>query len=696
MPSRRYHSDTEWRQRLNDIAEWYLQDRLDYEDIARRLGDSFTTSPGSVKAKLQEWRVLRSQNDFDLMAQCFLHHQSQGVTVAFKRFGKDVPITNITDVINQKPSLTGNAHALPEHIQAVFENPGCGMDPVPWTSSSTYSLPTTGRSRQLTKRPRNDESEDQQQAKRRKEPQRSCAQADQKVTSEDKNDGEDEDAVSDAGSNDDDEEVVDDNGHKHNRSKEREMKRAFAMLQKLSSKHTEATEAVQHAQEVLAASMKDDAASRELKDHTDLGPLHAAALEGDLDNLKLLLEYDANINARGGCGITALHMAAERGHLELVAFLLQRTGVNINARCARGRTPLIYALQKPYRHCALLLLQNDAEVDAVDRDGKTALHYACMEPGMDELVHEIVARDKNLDQEDTRGWTPLHRTLNLCYEGYVTPLLEKGASLNVPSKDGITPFMKACFNNSTGMLLQLLQHKVDLTIKGKKGETALHLLSHQGKHEVIRQILTRTEVDINAKARGGLTPLMLAAANGHKDTVNVLVDGGADLNVRDIDSDTALIMAIAKGHTEVAGILIRRGSSTDPVGHSLLKWKTQVENEHKTEQELSALKSKPTHRHAKPQPTSRASINILMQSEDCSLQQVRQRKTQEVLNLVTELAGLGPLQPTTSEALANNSNAQFPFNSSMSPNLYDMYSNHSNYFNYDFNPGPDLSMNDDL
>ena len=53
----------------------------------------------------------------------------------------------------------------------------------------------------------------------------------------------------------------------------------------------------------------------------------------------------------------------------------------------------------------------------------------------------------------------------------------------------------------------------------------------------------------------GGTALMLAAANGHTETVKLLLERKADLNVRDNQGKTALAWAREKGHTEIIQLL---------------------------------------------------------------------------------------------------------------------------------------------
>ncbi|RDD33882.1 Phosphocholine transferase AnkX [Wolbachia endosymbiont of Cylisticus convexus] len=69
--------------------------------------------------------------------------------------------------------------------------------------------------------------------------------------------------------------------------------------------------------------------------------MHAAAWEGDLEVVKLLLKHEADVNARNlGLGEnTPLHFAAWKGDLEVAEVLLKH-GADVYAKNSEGKTPL--------------------------------------------------------------------------------------------------------------------------------------------------------------------------------------------------------------------------------------------------------------------------------------------------------------------------------------------------------------------
>ncbi|KAK5106681.1 hypothetical protein LTS08_000802 [Lithohypha guttulata] len=103
----------------------------------------------------------------------------------------------------------------------------------------------------------------------------------------------------------------------------------------------------------------DHGADIELKGNHELAALIAAARNGKLECVKLLMSRGANVNVVGGLGGTALSMAARDGHTEIVKVLLA-AGANIND----GSFALAGAVQGGHYEVAKLLIDNGADANA--------------------------------------------------------------------------------------------------------------------------------------------------------------------------------------------------------------------------------------------------------------------------------------------------------------------------------------------
>ena len=119
----------------------------------------------------------------------------------------------------------------------------------------------------------------------------------------------------------------------------------------------------------------------------EITPLIAAVESENLDCLKVLLKYKADIEGQGelcflNCGKSYFHwqlctplcVAAAYGNLDILSFLLEN-GADINAAISTtGLTPLMLAVQKYHINAVNHLLEQGADVNLQEKAGYTALH----------------------------------------------------------------------------------------------------------------------------------------------------------------------------------------------------------------------------------------------------------------------------------------------------------------------------------
>ena len=129
-------------------------------------------------------------------------------------------------------------------------------------------------------------------------------------------------------------------------------------------------------------------ADLDVRGHSWTNPLHAAAFSGNLEVIRILIEYDpADINARSLSGSTPLHWASGSHYLKdsSVLQLLLEHGTDINAQTHAGRTPLHLASFNGALEVVRLLLEHGADVEVKNESGMTALQEAA-DRGRDEVV----------------------------------------------------------------------------------------------------------------------------------------------------------------------------------------------------------------------------------------------------------------------------------------------------------------------
>ena len=89
--------------------------------------------------------------------------------------------------------------------------------------------------------------------------------------------------------------------------------------------------------------------------------LNLAAIRGNIDSCRLLMQYRASWHGTRPRKVSALHFAARYGHTQLVAFLLE-SGEEIDAKDLKGKTPLHQALKRGHKETAAMLLNHGASI----------------------------------------------------------------------------------------------------------------------------------------------------------------------------------------------------------------------------------------------------------------------------------------------------------------------------------------------
>lgn len=104
---------------------------------------------------------------------------------------------------------------------------------------------------------------------------------------------------------------------------------------------------------------------------------------------------------------------------------------------------------------------------------------------------------------------------------------------------------------------------VDLYSRNSDGLTPLLLAARQG-HEMVVQILLEKEVNPDSEGNDGRTALSQAAREGHEGVVQILLERGVDPDSRDLFDWSPLSFAAACGRKKVMQILLEKGVDPNP------------------------------------------------------------------------------------------------------------------------------------
>jgi ankyrin repeat protein len=330
-----------------------------------------------------------------------------------------------------------------------------------------------------------------------------------------------------------------------------------------------------------------------VKDRDSWTPLHHAAWKCyDVVVQKLLdAPFGTNWWFQDRLGQTALHLAAERGNVNIVTILLQK-GADVTVQCDDGQTVLHRAAWGGSKAVMMELLSertgHTGFLDLIDKDGRTALHIAAekgnaslvelllgcsatpdIQDNMEQTPLHLAAQsghlhvamqlvDKTeLELEDKNGLTPLLVAIKNGHADVVSMLIKAGSNLESQGGGGRTPLMWAAAGGHTDVVILLMDKGADVKTVDSDGQTPLLAAAENG-HTAVVEVLLEQESDFEFKVSGGRTPLFWAAEKGHEEIVRLLRDLGADTETRDANDQTPLIVAARYGHEAVVRLLLQQ------------------------------------------------------------------------------------------------------------------------------------------
>ncbi|KAM9817384.1 caskin-2 [Neosynchiropus ocellatus] len=204
-----------------------------------------------------------------------------------------------------------------------------------------------------------------------------------------------------------------------------------------------------------------------------------------------------------------------------------------------------------------------------DSDGFSALHHAAL-TGTTELLSLVLEAQATVDIKDINGMRPLHYAAWQGKAASVLLLLRAGASVNSPSLDGQIPLHLSAQYGHYEVSEMLLQHQSNPCLVNVAKKTPLDLACEFGRLKVAQLLLNSNKVSALLEGDKGQdslespasTCLHLAARNGHKDVIKLLLRSGIDIN-RATKVGTSLHEAALYGKTEVVQLLLDAGISVN-------------------------------------------------------------------------------------------------------------------------------------
>ncbi|XP_063712426.1 transient receptor potential cation channel subfamily A member 1-like isoform X2 [Symsagittifera roscoffensis] len=322
-------------------------------------------------------------------------------------------------------------------------------------------------------------------------------------------------------------------------------------------------------------------------------PLHVAVSNGDVESVKICLEFGSKLCGRMEDDSTSVHLAAALGHDKILTQIIQATNKEelesvFSAQDFQGMTPLHSAAMFNQIDAVKILVENGCPLNMQDSQGNSALMQAIIR-GSEEVV-EYLKEVSDLTLRDTQGRNMIHlamlhstksnnnifafikNSMEECnYDREISAIARKdgkevkkgGAWTMLEEKDnfGCTAIHYAVLGGrlkSLGWLLNLQCPEAMVQSKSNLNEFPLHYAARLGRYNACVNLLaTRAGMlMLNSRNHRDRTPVMLAAANGYSKVVKLLISRGALLVHNDLQGYTALHYAAVGGYTHTMHVLL--------------------------------------------------------------------------------------------------------------------------------------------
>lgn len=259
-----------------------------------------------------------------------------------------------------------------------------------------------------------------------------------------------------------------------------------------------------------------------------------------LDLVKHFISKGVDVNLIDGYKRTLLHNAVIYNKFDIVEYLVNNEGININAQDSSLYTPLLYAAEKKHTDIAELLIKKLVEKD---NTGSTL-----------NIMGELNRVQK----------TPLYEASQNGSLDIVKLLAENKADLNMRTNNGVSPTEIAIQNNHVDIVKYLIEHGVNVNETDNNGMSLLSqaIVTNSENSVDLVNYLIEKGAKINRQSNDGWTPLHEAVQAGNKEIVQILLDHDAFVNATAANRWTPLSIAKQRGYSKMSDLLMRNGAKS--------------------------------------------------------------------------------------------------------------------------------------
>ena len=298
--------------------------------------------------------------------------------------------------------------------------------------------------------------------------------------------------------------------------------------------------------------------------------------------MKLLQNYIFDIHRRDDVSYTVLHYAAKSGNLVLFQYLFAN-GSDIFSKTKDDKTALHLAANNGHlRMCMALLQDYDFDIQPSDDDGWTALHCSARSGNL-ELFKYLIEKGSEVDSKTKDHANCLHiAAWNGHFKICKVLLEEYKFDIHERNKKGYTALLCAAEFGDLEMYQYFTENWNCVNCKTKDSRHVLHVAASKGQFNLIKSILKYYELEIEIKCDKGWTVLHYSAQSGNLDLFEYLLKSGSLLHEKTKNKCNCFHIAASNGHLNLCKRLLENYSfdifMTDVKGWNALHYAAKSGN----------------------------------------------------------------------------------------------------------------------
>lgn len=301
-------------------------------------------------------------------------------------------------------------------------------------------------------------------------------------------------------------------------------------------------------------------------------PLHLSCSFGQEKVVCTLIENsDCQINKPDAFGNTPLHVAIENQHESITEMLLKQPIKNLNTKNQKGQSPFATALMRKNNKAMSLILKKEPNAaEQTDNKGRNFLHRAVSNSDIETVLSLLSVKvNVNSKVNDSLGKTPLHLAVEAGSEIILRNLLLAGSRINDLStnkKTALHMIAECKHASAVTICMILLENRIDFNAVDSLANNALHIAVQHGNLQVVRVLLSNSDIDVYVLNGKGMSPLHMLGSYG-KENSNAILDAFKetipefDLDQKDLKGNSVLLLAYQNGNGSLCRGLIKYGAA---------------------------------------------------------------------------------------------------------------------------------------